>query len=426
MQRMLRRGHRFVPWALCLSILLSINDPGMAKTEILSGYLRLRPVLRSARDDTPNNPGAVLFDTTSRYVQAFGLLHANFDYRETRLFFQARPQCELRNGRSDCDIHLDEGYLDMEAAPSLFVSGGRRNIVNGVAHIANPTDFLGEEEEIDRTLDETERRELRKGTYLAGLEYFFDDGTSLSAIAAPRVKGLQDRKDRLQLKLALLYPEIDTDLEVIGLATADRPGIGVNLSHTFNDSTVLYTESALRRGRDRSVIVADAAGNRIVEGDRNKGYFDSVVGGRYTFDSGVNLILEYRYNGNGYGSGEWGTIQEFFETNTRGLSTPETIAKAIGNLGQGNREIIGVDSLRQRYLFSRLNYPQSWGDIDSSLILLNNLDDGSHLLRGRIEKDVTDRIRTGAMVEYRTGDSGDEFGLRPWNRAVTFDLKLFF
>nr|VFK63177.1 MAG: hypothetical protein BECKUNK1418G_GA0071005_103027 [Candidatus Kentron sp. UNK]VFK71386.1 MAG: hypothetical protein BECKUNK1418H_GA0071006_106316 [Candidatus Kentron sp. UNK] len=424
--RKISQRHRSSIWLLCLLVLLSITDACMAKTEILSGYLRLRPTLRSVRNDTPNNPDAILFEPSSRYTQAFGLLRANIDVHKTRLSFQARPQCDFQNGRVDCETYLDEAYLDTEVAPSLFVSGGRRNIVNGVAHVANPTDFLGEEQEIDRTLDETERRELRKGTYLAGLEYFFDDGTAISVHAAPRVKGLQDRKDRLQLKLALLYPEINTDMEILGLVSADRPGIGVNLSHTLDDATVLYAESALRRGRDRSVIATDTSGNRIVEGDQNKNYFDSVMGGQYTFDNGVNLILEYQYNENGYSSSEWGAIQTFLQTNTQALSTPQTVARAIGNLRQGNQEIIGMDPLRQQYLFSRLNYPQSWGDTDSSLILLQNLDDGSHLVRGRIEKDITDRVRAGVTAEYMAGGARDEFGLRPWDKAITFDLQIFF
>nr|VFJ92183.1 MAG: hypothetical protein BECKLFY1418B_GA0070995_10327 [Candidatus Kentron sp. LFY]VFJ93135.1 MAG: hypothetical protein BECKLFY1418A_GA0070994_10299 [Candidatus Kentron sp. LFY] len=408
--------------ALCL---LMLPPAGHGEPEVLSGYFRARPILRAVRDSTPNNPGGILFDTSSRYIETFGLLHLDIDYRKSNFFFQVRPRCETENERTECNLYIDEGYLDTEVAPSTFVFGGRRNLVDGVSHVANPTDFLGEDQELDLTLDETERRELRKGVYLAGLQHFFDDGSAVSVAVAPRVGDLQDQKHRLQLKLALLYPEIDTDMEVIGLLTTDRPGIGVNVSHTLNDSTVLYTESALRRGRDRPVIVSNGDEDRIVEGDRNSNYFHGVVGGQYTFDSGVNLILEHLYNENGYSSSEWGEIQGFFRANTAALSTPDSV-QAAADLARGNQAMIDRDLLRRQYLFSRLNHPQWWGDTDSSLILVKSMNDGSYLLRGRMEKDITDRVRVGIMAEYMEGDSWDEFGLRPWDQAFIFDLKFFF
>jgi len=418
--------HLFSAWLAGLLVFFSI-ETGVAQTEsAFDGYIRVRPTLRSVRHDTPNNPNAILFEPSSQYAQTFGLFHANIGDDKAKLLFQARPYCAFEKGQSDCYAYLDEGYLDIAVAPSTFIFSGRKNIVNGVAHVANPTDFLGEEEELDLTVDETERRELRKGAYLVGSQHFFDNGSAVSIAVAPRIGDLQDRKDRLQMKLALLYPEINTDMEVIGLVTADRPGVGVNLSHTLNDSTVLYTESALRHGRNRSVIVADTAGGgRIVRGDQDSVYFNGVAGGQYTFNNSVNLIMEYLYDENGYSSGEWGAVKGFFRSNTAALSTPAA-AQAMANLGQGNQAIIDRDLLKQQYLFSRINHPHWWGDTDASLILLKNLDDGSYLLRGRMEKDITNRIRAGVMAEYMTGESWDEFGLRPWNRAVTFDLKFFF
>nr|VFJ45920.1 MAG: hypothetical protein BECKFM1743A_GA0114220_100306 [Candidatus Kentron sp. FM]VFJ46019.1 MAG: hypothetical protein BECKFM1743C_GA0114222_100336 [Candidatus Kentron sp. FM]VFK07048.1 MAG: hypothetical protein BECKFM1743B_GA0114221_100306 [Candidatus Kentron sp. FM] len=416
---------RWFVWTMCALVLLSVTGESIAETKVLSGYLRLRPALQSVRDNTPNNPAAVLFDTSSRYAEIFGLLRLNIAYHKAKLFSQVRPRCQMENGRVKCNIYVDEGYLDVGVTPSTFVYGGRRNVVDGAAHVANPTDFFGENRKLDQTLDETERRELRKGVYLAGVQHFFDNGTAVSASVASRVKGLQEQDTRLRFKLALLYPEIDTDMEVIGLATGERPGVGVNVSHTLNDSMVLYTESALRRGRDRSIVITDVSNNRIVDGNQDKYYFNGIAGGHYTFDNGVNLILEYLYNENGYSSGEWRAVQSFFQSNTQAITTP-AVAQAIGNLGQGNQKIIGNDLLRRQYIFSRVNHPQWWGDTDSSLILLQNLEDGSRLLRGRVEKDLTDRIRAGIMAEYMTGGSWDEFGLRPWRRAVIADLKIFF
>nr|VFK53682.1 MAG: hypothetical protein BECKTUN1418F_GA0071002_102710 [Candidatus Kentron sp. TUN]VFK55270.1 MAG: hypothetical protein BECKTUN1418E_GA0071001_102710 [Candidatus Kentron sp. TUN] len=425
MYRTFHSRYRLPGLVLCVLVLLSITDTGITQAEVLSGYLRARPALRSVRDDTPNNPNAILFDTSSQYAELFGLLHIDMNYRKNNLFFQVRPRCEVENGRSKCNIYIDEGYLDTEIAPSTFVFAGRRNLVNGIAHVANPTDFLGEDEELDLTLDETERRELRKGVYLAGVQHFSDNGSAVSVVATPRIKGPQDRKEQLQLKLAMLYPEINTDMEVLGLATVGRSGIGVNLSHTPDDAMVLYTESALRRGRDRAVVVADTSGDRIVEGDQDEYYFNSVAGGQYTFSNSVNLILEYLYDENGYSSGEWSAIQGFFQSNTQVLSTPAA-AQGFANLSRGNREIIDNQLLRQQYLFLRLSHPQWWGDTDSSLILLKNMDDGSHLLRGRVEKDVTKRVRAGIMAEYMAGESWDEFGMRSWKHAVIFDLKFVF
>nr|VFK27544.1 MAG: hypothetical protein BECKMB1821G_GA0114241_102842 [Candidatus Kentron sp. MB]VFK32094.1 MAG: hypothetical protein BECKMB1821I_GA0114274_102941 [Candidatus Kentron sp. MB]VFK75644.1 MAG: hypothetical protein BECKMB1821H_GA0114242_10287 [Candidatus Kentron sp. MB] len=402
-------------------VLLSLIESGVAQTESsMEGYIRVRPGYRVVRNDTPNNPDSLVLTTPEELTRTFGLLQFDLSRNDLKSHFQIRPYYEFGSEETQDKIHIDEAYLDKAFSPSLFAFGGRRNIVNGIAHVSNPSDFLGGEKEIDTSLDETERRELRNGVYLTGLEYFFDEG-SISALVAPRMGDLQQEDTQLQLKLALLYPELDTDIELLGLLIADRPGVGVNLSHTFNNSTVLYTESALRRGRDRSVV----AGDRIQEDNRNNYRFNGVAGGQYTFDNGVNLIMEYLYDENGYSSGEWRAVQGFFQSNTADLSTPGA-PQAMANLGLGNQEIIDKALLKQQYLFSRLNHPQWWGDADSSLILLKNLDDGSYLLRGRMEKDIADHVRIGIMAEYLAGDSWDEFGLRSWKQAVIFDLKYFF
>lgn len=385
------------------------------------GYVRLRPAYHDVRV-TPNNPESILFPATEREGQAFGLLRTDMMHGGARVHFQIRPDYVVSKYQRTYTTQVDEGYLDVTVTDKLFVFAGRRNLVTGVAHMSNPTDFLGEQERLDLTLPETERRELRNGLYLAGIEHFLANG-SLAAVVAPHIGGAQTAADRFQLKAASSLPSWNTDLELIALFTPDRPGVGVNISHTAGDALVLYTEGALRRGRDRPLVEAPTGTQEIVKAS-SKGWFPNVVvGGQYTFGNALNLTLEYQYNANGYTASEWLAIQRYIEGNAGRLAAPGALP-AIGNLAAAN-QIVGRDVLRRNYLFGRVIQPDWYWNTEPSLLVLKNLDDGSYAVQARLDKNVTSKLAVGLLVQRLEGGRWAEFGLRPASWSVVLDFKYF-
>jgi hypothetical protein len=190
----------------------------------------------------------------------------------------------------------------------------------------------------------------------------------------------------------------------------------MNLSKTMTDNWVMYTELSLRKGRDRVIEnITQASGHKVV--------VDALLGGNYTFNNGLNFILEYWYKGSGYDNREWNALTNLTSISSSQLNTAN-YAQGVANLVQINQGL-APNYLRQNYLFSRFSYSNAWfGDL--SLVHLLNLDDGSQFIRPAIEKEFADKFLIGLQVEQMLGQKNAEFGIRPWSTNVTLTFRVSF
>lgn len=386
----------------------------------VSGYLRGRAACLEVRDSTAFNPDSVLYSTSPRLYQAYALLRADLPKPGWRLHLQARPFYQADSTHSS-KLEWDELYLDFQVDPATFLFVGRRNLVSGVAYATNPTDFLGENKTVDLTLDEDERRELRNGTDLVGIQRYFEAGT-FSLVAVPRIAGNQQQQEKLLLSYERVLAATNADMVVSLLASDERPGLGLNLSATLGDSLVAYTETALRRGRDRSQVTAGT----VEPGSRNQWVLNTVIGAQYTFTDATNLILEYQYDGNGFSDREWASIRSSAEGFISQIQDGgPSAAAAIGGLAQLDA-LAERNSLRRNYLFGRISHPKVLPNTEGSLLWLENLDDASGLARARLTRMLKGSYRLGLMVERMYGGAWSEFGGKPWKQAWWLAVTRYF
>jgi hypothetical protein len=415
-------AHHHVLRAILGSALLAVPVPSPASDVEATGegYLRFRSAYQSVRADTPLNPNAALFEPSDNVFQAFALLRGEARLRDTGLKVQFRPFYQTDRNATTRNIFVDEAYLEHALSASRFLFAGRRNIVTGVAFSTNPTDFFGDGKQEDFTLPEDERRDLRTGVYMLGADWFFDGGNA-SLVVAPQLGPEQEEQTRVQLRLGWLLQRWQTDIALQVLAAGERPGFGLNASTTVGGALVLYTESALRRGRDRDLVKQ----GQVTLGDPDAWLPNVVLGGSYTFANATNLILELHYNGNGYSESEWDSLREAADAAAPALIDPTLRAGAAASLSSLN-SLTAATELRKKYLFLRLSQPDLLGRFAGSLFWLDTLDDSGQLVRGRLETTLGDAVRLGVMTDYMDGSSFSEYGMRPRDWSVVLDLQYFF
>lgn len=391
----------------------------------LNGKIIDQPTYYFLKDDCLLNPNREILNLSSFKNKFYGDINFKIDYGNLKFISKFRPTV-LSNKEQKGKNIIDDLYLDMGFKDRYFIYLGKKNIRDGVGLGANPTDFLGEEKEVDMAKREEERRIEREGTYLIGVDRYFKNMT-LNAIFAPFIKDLQEERDRCVLKVSVLMETINTDVS-FHYFNSYIEGAGINISTTIGESLVLYTESAIRWGSNKKIIRLKKEGEpnlyEIYSANTQK-YPHLVGGGHYTFKNGTNIILEYIYNGDGYNHKEWDELLNFITYSYNEYKKGFLKDMMRGNLLQAN-SMMKFREIRKNYFLVRLSNTEMYKKRDGSLVIFFNLDDKSFLvfpsLNYKIKKNTS--IELSGII-FR-GDNESEFGMIPWRSEVGIIWRYFF
>ena len=179
---------------------------------------------------------------------------------------------------------------------------------------------------------------------------------------------IQSQQSRLLIRYNRLFEKQNTDFSVFGFLGA-QPDLGVNATKTVNDNLVTYFEFSVRKGRNP--IFTDFSGTSGTNQQQDT-FVDAMFGVNYTFNNGLNLVMEYWHKGSGYTAQQWNQLESHTQAATRLLQTREYLL-GINQLVQLNQALNPI-YLRQDYFFSRLNYTNTFAEL--SLLYLFNLSSG--------------------------------------------------
>jgi hypothetical protein len=311
--------------------------------------------------------------------------------RNARRYWIASATCACSivaaPARSNSDVgetsaYVDELYWEHRFSPSSFTFLGRRKIVNGVAIGRNPSDFFNQSKTQDRTLNDEDRRAETEGDNIVGGSYFGRSYSIPSLLAAPAG---DSKRIRAMLQVNSNLNSLSTDVSFIAYY-ADRPSQGMNLSTVLGENTTIYTETALRKGRDRQRPVL-SVNDVVIDAvdDTNRWIADVVVGGQYTTGIGITLTAEYWRNNNGFSDKEY-----------------VGIANSLTS-GQGNPRLAGsllsTPGLRKNSAFVRIGDIQLLDTLKGEITWIRNMDDSSNFLRGAVNWDIgkADSFRIGLI-----------------------------
>lgn len=391
----------------------------------ISGKMIEQPTYYFLKDDYLLNPNREILDFSSWKNRFYGDINFNLAYQNIKFISKIRPMVLSDKKKTDIKTIVDDLYLDIGFKDRFYLYLGKKNVREGVGLGSNPTDFLGEEKEIDMAKREEERRIEREGNYLIGLDSYFKDIT-LTAIFSPQIKNLKKGKDKIVLKAGFLIDSINSDIS-FHYFKSTIPGAGINLSTTIGEGLVLYTESALRFGSKRKIVrlIQEGSPNFYEIYHPNDTRPHLVVGGHYTFKEGTNIILEYLYNGDGYNNEEWNELIKFIKYSYDGYKKGFLIEMMKGNLLQAN-SLMTFRQLRRNYFLMRISNPKMYEKIDSALVIFFNGDDKSLLiypsLNYELKKDITVEC-SGIIFE---GSNDSEFGMTHWGSEVSIIWRYFF
>lgn len=426
------KKHLWTGWNKIVLITIFALIPFLSNAQDFTYELNGKMIEQSTYDhrkkDYLLNPNQKILDISPWKNRFYADLNLNLKYKEdTRLVSKFRPTLLSDDNKTSFRNKIDDLYVDQKFKNNFFFYVGKKNVRDGAALGANPTDFLGENKEVDLTKREEERRLEREGNDLVGLDAFYKD-IAWTAIFAPRVHDWQEEDDRVLLKTSYLIESLNTDAS-LHYFNGDVPGVGFNLSHTAGDHLVLYTETAFRRGSLQKIVrlVSEGSPNSysIEDMDDKEVFAHSATGGHYTFKNGTNIICEYIYNGDGYNQKNWDAFESFVAYSNGQFKKGLFLDSVTSNLLQVN-QIINFRQMRKNYLFTRVSNPSIFNKIDGALVLFLNLDDNSFLVNPSLDYKINESSTLGISADIFVGGKTKEFGMMHWGQDISLTYKHYF
>lgn len=333
---------------------------------------------------------------------------------------------------------LAEGYLQRSLG-RFDLSVGRKILKWSNGYAFNPAGLLDparDPSDPQDRLGSFEGRDLVELSFYAGAH-------TLTGVYSPRWR-LPGSAARPEEVLALRYHVLIGGLEV-GLMGAHRPrstdAAALSTSYVAGNSLELHAECLLSRGSSLALPRSAWPGAQqtlfgedfyapLRQGD-GRWYPRLLVGANYTLPGGFNLVAEYLHARDNLSGPEWERFLEQARFSRSlverggyppvfgGRSLPElNLLLAMRGLGGG--------TLGRDYGFVRLSHPRLLPGLESSLLALVNLRDGSLAWVPEVSLLVQRRVTAYGRATLSSGSGASEFGNVPVSRSFNFGLRVAF
>ncbi len=228
------------------------------------------------------------------------------------------------------------------------------------------------------------------------------------------------------------------DLSLVGhYREFDRLQIGGNGSYVIGDNLELHAEFLGQRGSSlkiHPIILTDNA-SQVFLSDPTAPLFDRssklflkmLLGGQYTFDNGINVILEYYHNDEGLSGKEWQRWMNFVTFHNAVLQGTTAVDESLQPLSRANLywalSTLSPRGTLRDYIFAR----GSWSDEpwNTEAIAFIDIDDGGSLtvvptLSWQVSKFASIYTRAAAYF----GGRGTEFGSLFTKSSLTIGFQI--
>ena len=329
------------------------------------------------------------------------------------LRFEGGFRLRARNDAA-ATARIDEAFVEWAITDTAFASLGRRNLSFGQSYGVNPADLFRQPLEETRLFPADVSRAMAGAVDMLTLDLLFDSGGFAQFIYAPKDSADGSTPFAMaQFSDMLADGALDYTLSAFSGA---RPGVSLSLTQGVGDATVLYVDASLRKGRDREVVSALAAGDVLQFAAQNteRFYPKATVGVGHTLSSGLSFNFEMTHDANGLSDLEWSKAMGALDalTPVRSVAAGSALGRLNGALGQYTQ--------RQNYGFVRMAKDSLWGSpVSMEVTLLHGFDDGSGSLGLRLERPIGAWGRIGLMATHGYGGAGGEFTLRPARNTLS-------
>jgi len=385
------------------------EDLSLRVNGVIDAYIA-SATLRHATDLVP-------FPAAAGYRDAHGGGEATFRITSRTGALTVGSQLRLAaDHENEADLHVDEAYAELLLGNRIFAFAGRRILAWGQSHGLNPADFFRDPQRENAVFRQAQARSRVEGADMIGTDILFDNGRTLTLLNAP---GFDRRHNGQEEDIALIRLSgfaFDGALDhAVTAISGDRPGAGVSLNHVIGEASVVYLDSAFRRGREkRSIAAIDPAGSLMLDPPETGGVIPHfTLGLGHTFGNGLSMNLEYTHDAGGYSNREWERIVRALDHVTPAISVVH--GQTLGQLNG----LLDHHTLRRNYAFVHIAHDGLFGSqLAIELTALHGMDDGSGTLGLRLEHPLTDQITVGLRASRKYGGTNTEFTLRPETNSI--------
>jgi hypothetical protein len=325
-------------------------------------------------------------------------------------------------------LRVREGYARASVLPWLDVEGGKRLVRWGTGYAFTPTGLL------DPPRDATDPQDhlgLNEGMVMARVDAFRGASAITVAFAAPRL----DRPDPVVVTAPRRLVAVRARTTIAGVemalvasaADTRRVSFGGNFTHVvgrqleYHGELLVHDDESTWRQR---LAPREARGRRV----------SAVLGMQYTFDLGLNAIVEYYRDGNGLSPALWSRLMD--GVTAAGASTATTTsaasaaASAAATAASGSPAAAPGGTLsrptRRDFLFIRGTRANTDGLITPELIALIGLDDGGLTLVPTVHIAPTRHLQFYVRGVILTGPARSADGSAPTASTLSAGLVVLF
>ncbi|MCX7957332.1 MAG: hypothetical protein N2643_05545 [Endomicrobia bacterium] len=382
------------------------------------------------KKNTIINPNFEIFDVSEYKIDAY--LNLILDAKITNFItfsLKIRPQYTKEEiTLEEKKVLFDNAYIDFCIKDTNFISLGIINIIDSIGLSYTPTDFFIENTKTDYHKKEEERKTDREGDYVIRFEKLFEK-ISISLAYAPYIYTIQQKHQKFRTKLSLSLENFDISFLFF---YSSYSAYGLNFSSILADNIEVHLDIGYfeKNKRDyidvKQVIYNDVYLYNLKE-LKNKKNVQGLVGSNFTAFNGINFLVEYFRNEDGYTSDEWNSFIETVEMEGDKYIDPAyTLFKNIlrYNFFTFN-SLMTYRFLRQNYLFCKTWKDKIFNLSDLSLNFLINLDDRSFVFLPELSIKLKNWFKFFIGCNMFSGEGNTEFRLVPYRISWFLEVRVF-
>jgi hypothetical protein len=393
--------------------LAMLTQPLMAQTQIkIFGSTSTETTVTSGNEDSPLNPGNVLDiekSTNVSDITTYGNISP--ESRSWKFDFKLRGTGDLRRN-STARAGVDELFFGKSIASWLDIGVGRKIERWGTGYGWNPTGVVNPPKD---AADPDDRRDTYRGTDMVKVD-ILAKGWNVSLIGVPRIQ-LKSGRNLEELGWAgrayRLIKGVDLSISASG-GNGLPNSFGLSGARVIGDALEVHAEAA--RISDSQRIVPVNGDFRIVR----RAHTALVAGGHYTFQNGINVMLEYHYTGLGLRGNEW---DEFRQIAKQGAV--ELQSGSFNRLAEANR-YFGALGMGRHYSLTRFHWPIIQNKLAIESLSITSLRDGSTFVRNGVTWNIRPSLQGYFIQNSFIGRPATELGHTQIRRSSHFGIRYHF
>jgi hypothetical protein len=310
-------------------------------------------------------------------------------------------------------LRLREGYVRASVLSWLDVEGGKRLVRWGTGYAFTPTGLLDPPRD---ATDPQDRLGLNEGMVMARADAFRGSSAVTVAFAAPRLDRPASISSTIPRRLLAIRARTTVGgVELAAVASAAdnrRASFGANFTHVVGRRLEYHGELLVHDDQSawRAMLAPHEPRARRVS---------ALIGAQYTFNPGINAIVEYYRDGNGLSDALWTRLLDG-ATATTASTAPSSSVSAPATGGTLSRPT------RRDFIFLRGSRADTDAFFTPELIALIAVNDGGLTLVPTIRLAPTRHLQIYVRGLILTGPSRSADGSAPVASTLSGGITVVF